>query len=116
VIVDVTRLAVTDSGGVTNDPGAPTVADIDGSTTGAATYLISAHPAGMTNETFNFLAVNDPATMPLPMASTPMYATHALLVPSSSVEADVGGTWQGTVYAAQSRQQGLGVYVPLVAT
>lgn len=59
---------------------------------------------------------NDPATMPLHMAVTPMYATHALLVPSDAVEADVGGSWEATVYGAQAHQQGLGVYVPLVAT
>lgn len=55
--VSVTRIAVTDTGLVTNDTGTPTVADIPGSTTGTATYLISAHPAGQTNENFNFLAV-----------------------------------------------------------
>lgn len=56
---------------------------------------------------------NDPATMPVPMAATPMYTTHVLLVPSDTVEAQVGGSWQATVYAAQCSQRGLGVYVPL---
>jgi hypothetical protein len=59
------------------------------------------------------LTNNDPATMPLDMAVTPMYATHVLLVPSDDVEADVGGSWQATVYAGRATQRGLGVYVPL---
>lgn len=58
---------------------------------------------------------NDPATMPVPMAQTPMSVTHVMLVPSWTVETNVGGSWQATVYAARSTQRGLGVYVPLEA-
>lgn len=54
--VTATRYAVTDAG---TDLGttATELPDIDGSTTGSATYVISAHPSGQTNENFNFLAV-----------------------------------------------------------
>jgi hypothetical protein len=78
--VSVTRYAVTVAGGVTTASGSPTVAGIPGAETGAATYVISAHPAGSTNETFNFVAVVECVKAAVTgMVCTPSVGLHTVI-------------------------------------
>jgi hypothetical protein len=77
--VSVQRIAVTDKG-VDTSSGTPTVADIAGVTTGSATYVITAHPAGQTNEAFNFVAVVDCVLSPVTgLVCTPSVGLHTVI-------------------------------------
>jgi hypothetical protein len=77
--VSVQRIAVTDAG-VDTASGTPTVGDIAGVTTGSATYVITAHPAGSTNESFNFTAVVECALSPATgLVCTPSAGLHTVI-------------------------------------
>lgn len=58
-VTSVRRVAVTDVAGVTVDNGKTDVGDIHGVVNGHATYVVTAHPGGATDESFDFQAVVD---------------------------------------------------------